>query len=115
VKVTAAEWDNVPLVPLAVTVYKPADPLHDSEEVPEPATLVGVRVHVKPVAGLMLKVKLTTPENPLSAVTVRVEVPAAPARTVVLVGPAAIVKSWTMKVAVAERNSEPLVPVTVTV
>jgi hypothetical protein len=76
-----------------VTVYEPTDPLHDNEEVPEPVTLVGVKVHVKPVAGLMLEVKLTTPENPSSAVTVSVEVPAAPARTVALVGPAAIVKS----------------------
>ena len=56
-------------------------------------TLVGVRVQVKPVVGLMLEVKLTTPANPSSAATVIMEVPEAPARTVALVGLAAIVKS----------------------
>ena len=62
-------------------------------EVPEPVTLVGVRVQVKPLVGLMLEVKLTTPANPSSAVTVIVEIPVAPAGTVALVGLAAIVKS----------------------
>jgi hypothetical protein len=76
-----------------VTVNDPADPLQESVEVPEPVTLVGVRVQVKPVAGPMLEVKLTTPANPSSAATVIVEVPEAPARTVALVGLAAIVKS----------------------
>lgn len=98
-----------------MTVYDPADPLQESVEIPEPATLVGVRVQVRPVVGLMLEVKLTTPLNPSSAVTVIVEVPEAPARTVVVVGLAAIVKSWTVKVVVAEWDSVPLVPVTVTV
>lgn len=76
-----------------MTVYDPADPLQESVEVPAPVTLVGVRVQVKPVAGLMLEVRLTTPANPSSAVTVIVDVPEAPARTVALVGAAAIVKS----------------------
>jgi len=91
--VTVVEWDRVPLVPVTVTVYDPADPLQESVEVPEPVTLVGVRMQVKPVAGLMLGVKLTAPANPSSAVTVIVEVPEAPARTVALIGLAAIVKS----------------------
>jgi hypothetical protein len=76
-----------------VTVYDPADPLQERVEVPEPVTLVGVRVQVKPVDGLKLKVKLTAPVNPSSADTVMVEVPEAPARTVTLIGLAAIVKS----------------------
>jgi hypothetical protein len=76
-----------------VTVYDPADPLQARVEVPEPVTLIGVRVQVKPVAGLMLEVKLTAPANPSSAVTVTVEVPEAPARTVAPIGLAAIVKS----------------------
>jgi len=62
-------------------------------EVPDPVTLVGVKVQVKPVTGLMLEVKLAAPVNPPSAVTVMVEVPEAPARTVALVGLAATVKS----------------------
>jgi len=72
-------------------------------EVPEPVTLVGVSVHVRPVVGLMLEVRLTTPLNPWRAVTVIAEVAAAvPAFTVTLVGLAAIVKSWTVKATVAE-------------
>jgi hypothetical protein len=93
VKLTVAEWDRVPLAPVTVTVYDPADPLQESVEVPEPVTLVGVRVQVKPVVGLMLEVRLTAPANPSRAVTVTVEVPEALARTVALIGLAAIVKS----------------------
>jgi hypothetical protein len=61
----------------------------------EPVTLVGVRVQAIPVLGLMLDVKLTIPLKPLRAVTVMVEVPAAPAFTVMVVGLAEMVKSWT--------------------
>jgi hypothetical protein len=93
VKVTVAEWDRVPLAPVTVTVYDPVEPLQESVEVPEPATLVGVRVQVKPVVGLMLEVRLTTPANPSSGATVIVEVPDAPPRTAALIGLAAIVKS----------------------
>jgi hypothetical protein len=70
-------------------------------EVPEPVTLVGASVHARPVAGLMLEVRLTTPANPLTAVTVIVEVPAALAFTVTLVGLAAIVKSVMLNVTLA--------------
>ena len=56
-------------------------------------TLVGVRVHVRPVAGLIVDVRLMTPVKPWRAVTVIVEVPGAPARTVTLVGLAASAKS----------------------
>jgi hypothetical protein len=76
-----------------VTVNDPAVPLQESVEVPEPVTLVGVRVQVKPVAGLTLEVKLTTPANPSRAATVIVEVPDVLARTIALVGLATIVKS----------------------
>jgi hypothetical protein len=62
-------------------------------EVPDPVTPVGVKVQVKPVAGLMPEVKLTVPVNPSSAVTVIVELPKAPARIVTLIGLAATVKS----------------------
>jgi len=63
--------------------------------VPEPVTLVGVRVQAIPVVGLMLDVKLTIPLKPLRPVTVIVEVPATPALTVTVVGLAEMVKSWT--------------------
>ncbi len=61
---------------------------------PEPVTLVGVRVQAIPVVGLML-VKLTIPLKPLRPVTVIVEVPATPALTVTVAGLAEMVKSWT--------------------
>ena len=80
-------------MPVTVTVYDPAKPLQERVEVPDPLTPVGVKVQVNPVVGLMLEAKLTAPVNPSSAVTVMVEVPVAPARTVALTGLAAIVKS----------------------
>jgi len=104
VKVTAAECDSVPLVPVTVTVYVPALPVHDSVEVPEVprVTLVGARVQARPVAGETAAVKLTVPVKPWTEPTVIVEVPEAPASTVTLVGLAVTVKSWTVKVTVAE-------------
>jgi hypothetical protein len=65
-------------------------------EVPEPLTLVGVRVHVRPVAGDTAAVRLTVPVKPWSAVTVIVEVPAVPALVETAVGLATMVKSWTV-------------------
>ena len=67
--------------------------MQDKVDVPDPVTLVGVRVHVRPVAGDMVAARLTVPLKPLRAVTVTVEVPEAPARIVTVVGLAAIVKS----------------------
>jgi hypothetical protein len=70
--------------------------LQDRAEFPDPVTLVGVRLHDRPVAGLMLDVKLTTPLNPFREVMEMVVSPAVPAFTVTPpVGLAAIVKSWT--------------------
>jgi hypothetical protein len=77
-------------------VYVPAEPVHDNVLVPEPVTLVGVRVQVRPVAGDTVAVRLTTPVKPCNAVTVIVEVPAVPAFTLTVVGLAAMVKSWTV-------------------
>jgi hypothetical protein len=68
---------------------------------------VGERVH-----AVLFVVRLTTPANPLSAVTLMIEVPIEPALTVTFVGVAVVVKSWTTNVTVAEWDSEPLVPVT---
>lgn len=67
--------------------------MHDRMEVPEPVTLVGVRVQARPVLGDIVAVRSTTPPKPCRAVIVTVEVPEAPARTVPVVGLAAIVKS----------------------
>jgi hypothetical protein len=113
-------WESVPSVPVTVTVYVPAAvALQDSVavcgDVPK-VTLAG-RVHVKP-AGLEAETdRLTVPVKPLSAVTVIVEVPEAPARIWAgLTVPAAIVKSTTTNVMVAVVcESVPSVPVTVTV
>jgi hypothetical protein len=90
-----------------------ATALRLSEEVPEPVTLVGLRVAVKPADGL--EVSATTPLNPLRPVTVIVSVPVAPAFTVILVEAAVMVKSWTVTVTVATCEHEPTVSVTVTV
>ena len=66
-------------------------------------------------AGETVEVRATVPVNALTGATVIVEVAAAPARTVTLVGLAVTVKSRILTVTVAERLNEPLVPVTVTV
>ncbi len=64
--------------------------------------------------GGTVSARLTTPENPLRAVTVIVEVADVPAITAA--GElAAIVKSVKTNVALAEWDNPPLVPVTVTV
>lgn len=87
---------------MTVTVKVPlADGVQDRVEVPEPVTLAGVSVHDRPVAGETAAVRLTTPANPLTAVTVIVEVAAVPTVVVTEVGLAATVKSWTMKLTVA--------------
>jgi hypothetical protein len=76
-----------------VTVYTPADPEQDRVEVPEVprAMLAGDSVQVRPLVGVTDEVRLTVPVKPLCAATVIVEVPAAPARTVITVGLAATV------------------------
>ena len=83
-------------------MYAPVEPLHDRVEVPEPVTLVGVRVQGRPIDGNTTAVRLTNPLKPCRAVTVIVVVPETPARTVREVGLAAIVKSCTVSVTVAE-------------
>jgi hypothetical protein len=73
-------------------------------------------VQVRP-AGEDDAVRLTVPVNPPDPVTVIVDVPAAPALTVTAVGLADRVKlagGLTLNVTVAEWESVPLVPVTIT-
>lgn len=62
--------------------------VHDSVELPEPVTLVGVRVH-----DVLLLARLTTPAKPCRPFTVIVEDPGDPAATLTVVGLADIVKS----------------------
>ncbi len=54
-------------------------------EVPR-AMLVGDSVQVRALLGVTDEVRLTVPVKPLCATTVIVEVPLAPARTVITVG-----------------------------
>jgi len=95
--VTVAEWDRVPLVPVTVTVYDPAEPEQESTEVPEvpSVTLVGLNVQVKPVTGEMAADRFTGPVKPFTAVTVIVAVPLEPATNATVVGLAATMKSLT--------------------
>ena len=93
--------------------------LHESVEVcgdvPK-VTLVDVKVHVRPAGIEAETVSATVPVRPLTAVTVIVEVPDAPANTWAGVAPAAIVKSTTWKVIDGEvALVGPCVAVTVTV
>jgi len=78
--------------------------VHDSVEVCGEApkvTLVGDRVHVSPAGVEAETVKATVPVKPLTAVTVMVDVPEAPANIWAGVAPAVIVKSTTVKVIAA--------------
>jgi len=110
--------DGDALVPVIDSVYVPATvALHDTVAVPEPVTLLGVIApHVRPAGTL--SVSVTTPENPLTAVTVIVEVADWPASTAagdVAVMVKSCVCGLNVKVAVAVWTREPLVPVIVTV
>jgi len=97
-KVTVVECDFAPLVPVTVTwTVPPAAKVQASVEVPDPVTLVGLSVQ-----AVLLLARLTIPANPFDAVTVIAEVATVPTFTVTLVGPAAIVKSWTTYVTVTE-------------
>jgi hypothetical protein len=84
--------------------------VHESVDEPEPVRLVGETVQ----NDVVLVARLTTPVKPFTALIVAVDVPPAFTFTLTLVGLAAIVKSWTTNVTVAECESEPLVPVEAT-
>ena len=75
--------------------------------------LAGVRVQVRP-AGETDEVRATVPVNPFTGATVMVDDPETPTFTVIAVGAAVTEKSVTATLTVAEWDSEPLVPVTVT-
>lgn len=87
--------------------------LHETVAVPEFVRLVGLIAPQVRLAGTV-SVRLTVPVKPLTAVTVIVEVADTPALTAA--GEvAAMLKSLTVKVAVVECDSVPLVPVMVRV
>lgn len=97
VNVTVAECTRVPLVDVTVTAKVPVEVnVQDSVEVPEPVMVVGDSVH-----ATLFALSEEVPENPFSAASVIVDVPAVFTVTVTLVGLALIEKSWTMKVTVA--------------
>jgi hypothetical protein len=99
----ATECDVELLVPVTVTVKTPLRvDGHDMVEVPEPAMFIEESVHVSPVAGDAVAVRVTVPTNPLTAVTVRVEFPALRMVTPMVAGLAAMVKSVTVNVTVVE-------------
>jgi hypothetical protein len=83
--------------------------VQDRVALPEAVTVPGDMVH-----AVLLDEKETMPLNPLTGVTVTVEVPAVPALTVTAVL-AVTVKSVTVSIVVVVWVSEPLVPVTATV
>jgi len=78
--------------------------------------LVGDSVHVRPLAGETEEVRLTVPVKPLCGLTVIIEVPVAPARTVRVVGLAVTVYGFPELILTVALVVIPLpVPVTVTV
>jgi len=82
-----------------VTVKLPVvDSIHDRVEVPDvialvKSTLVGDRVHVRPVGGETVSDNVTVPVNPFMAVTVMVDVLGEPTTADTVVGLATTVKS----------------------
>jgi len=99
--VTFAQWDGAPLVPVTVTVKLPlVVAVQDRVELPEPVILVGVTVQVVPVVGDTVAVRLIAPPNPLTEVTVIVDIPAWSTLTATLVGLAERVKSTAVRMMV---------------
>ncbi len=87
-----------------MTVYTPADPAQDSEEVwDEPrVTLAGVSTHVRPVEGEDDGVRLTDPVKLLTGAIVIVEVAELPALALTELGLADMVKSCRVTVTFVE-------------
>jgi hypothetical protein len=69
--VTVTEWDRDPLVPVTATWNVPVEAnVHESVELPEPDTIVGESEH-----EVLFELRPTTAANPLTGLTVIVEVP----------------------------------------
>ncbi len=117
-KVTVTWWDRVPLVPVTVTEYEPAEPLHERVELPDPPVMVvELKEQVSPVLAEIKVERETELVNPLTGAIVMRSVPEAPASLVTVGDAAVIVKSGTatMYAIVTVWEREPLFPVTVTV
>jgi hypothetical protein len=87
------------LVPVTVTVYEPAVPEHDNDEVALEIVLlsgrlVGTRLQPRPVSGEIVAERATAPVNPSTPLAITVELPGDPARTVTLAGVVVRAKSW---------------------
>lgn len=114
--VAVAARDSDPLVPVTVTVNVLAIPLQERVAVPEVPRLIEdvENVQVNPDDGEVEFVRATVPVKPFTDVMLIVEVPTAPAKTVILDGVAVTVKSWTVYAIVTECESRRLFPVTAT-
>jgi len=95
--VAVAEWDNEPLPPATVTLYKPTDPPQDNVEAPwVPSVIVPrLRLQFSPVEGETEVVRATAPVKPSRLVTVTVAVPACPPLNVIVCGLIPMAKSCT--------------------
>jgi len=103
-------------VSVTVTVKLPlVVAVQDRVALPEPVILVGVTLQVMPVVGDTVVVRLTTPPNPLTEVTVIVDIPAWSTLTATLAGLVERVKSTAVRMMVEVRIKLPLVPVMVRV
>src|SRR2546426_10967990 len=106
-KVTVVGRDSGSLSPVTVTVNVLAIPLHDRVVVPEVPRLIEVAENeqLNPDDGDVEFVRATMPVKPFTDVTLIVELPATPAKTVTLDGLAATVKSWTVYEIMVECES----------
>ena len=106
-KVTVATRDSESLIPVTVIVNVLAIPLHDRVVVPEVPRLIEVAEseQLNPDDGEVEFVRATVPVKPLTDVTLIVELPTAPAKTVTLDGLAVTMKSWTVYAMVTECES----------
>src|SRR2546428_13968429 len=106
-KVTVAERESESLVAVTVTVNVLAIPLQERVAVPEVPRLTEAveREHVNPDDGEVEFVRATVPVKPFTDVTLIVELPTAPAKTIILDGLALTMKSWTVYAIVTECES----------
>jgi hypothetical protein len=84
--VTWADAVLAPLLPFTVTVYEPAEPLHDSVEFPVAVMVVTLRPQERPVLGEIVSFRVTVPMKVGANVTVTVELPVELAKIVRPVG-----------------------------
>lgn len=71
--------------------------VHESVELPDPVTLLGVMLH-----DVLFVLRLTIPAKPFRGLTATPDVPAVPTLTLTLAGLTVSAKSWTLYVTVTE-------------